>query len=86
MQPTHVFKLLTSPAVAASLLRLTLGGCARTGRVAEGQKTMMIQKDYEALTGRWQLVKSIVDGKPVSEAGLRRTVLITDHDNLPLSR
>ena len=41
---------------------------------------MQIQKDYEALTGRWQLVKSIVDGKPVPEAAVRQTVLITDHD------
>src|SRR5262249_14204254 len=45
-----------------------------------GQKAAMIQKDYDALTGRWQLVKSVVDGKPVPEEEVRKTVLITDHD------
>jgi uncharacterized protein (TIGR03067 family) len=52
----------------------------RTDSTLEGRKSMMIQKDYEALTGRWQLVQSIVDGKPVPETELRNTVLITDHD------
>jgi uncharacterized protein (TIGR03067 family) len=43
-------------------------------------KAMLIQKDYEALTGRWQLVRSVVDGVPLPEAEVRKTVLITDHD------
>ena len=43
-------------------------------------KAMLIQKDYDALTGRWQLVKSIIDGTPVPEAEVAQTVLITDHD------
>jgi uncharacterized protein (TIGR03067 family) len=60
---------------------LAAGGCGRTDVVTkQGQQAMMVQKDYEALTGRWQLVQSIVDGKPVPETELRNTVLITDHD------
>jgi uncharacterized protein (TIGR03067 family) len=60
---------------------LAAGGCGRTDVVTkQGQQAMMVQKDYEALTGRWQLVQSIVDGKPVPEPELRNTVLITDHD------
>jgi uncharacterized protein (TIGR03067 family) len=43
-------------------------------------KAMLIEKDYAALTGRWQLVKSTIDGKPVPEAEVAQTVLITDHD------
>ncbi len=39
-----------------------------------------IKSDYAALTGRWQLVAAQVDGKPVPEAVLKSTVLITDHD------
>ena len=46
----------------------------------ESEKTMLIAKDYDALTGRWQLVKSLVDGKPVPESEVKQTVLITDHD------
>jgi uncharacterized protein (TIGR03067 family) len=74
-------KLLVSTAITASILTLIASGCGRTDIVTkEEQKAMMVQKDYEALTGRWQLVKSIVDGKPVPESELRNTVLITDHD------
>ena len=43
-------------------------------------KAMLIQKDYDALTGRWQLVQSIIDGKAVPESEVAQTVLITDHD------
>jgi uncharacterized protein (TIGR03067 family) len=46
----------------------------------QGDRAMLMQKDYEALTGRWQLVKSIVDGKPVPEDEVRKTILITDHN------
>ena len=46
----------------------------------QGDRAMLVQRDYEALTGRWQLVKSIVDGKPVPEDEVRKTILITDHD------
>jgi uncharacterized protein (TIGR03067 family) len=67
--------------IIASMLILTASGCMpRTDSTLEGRKSMMIQKDYEALTGRWQLDQSIVDGKPVPETELRNTVLITDHD------
>ena len=41
---------------------------------------MLVQKDDEALSGRWQLVKSIVDGTPVPEDQVRKTILITDHN------
>lgn len=44
------------------------------------RKAMSIQSDYDALTGRWQLVKSVVDGTPVPEAEVKKTALITDHD------
>ena len=41
---------------------------------------MLVQKDYEALSARWQLVKSIVDGTPVPEDQVLKTILITDHN------
>jgi hypothetical protein len=46
---------------------------------------MGIRENFEALTGRWQLVESAVDGQPVPEAELRKTVLITDHDTFRFS-
>jgi len=56
-------------------------GLAAASRAEDAsRKAAMIRKDYDALTGRWQLVKSVVDGKPVPEEEVRKTVLITDHD------
>jgi uncharacterized protein (TIGR03067 family) len=43
-------------------------------------KAMLIARDYQALTGRWQLVKSVIDGRSVPEGEVKQTVLITDHD------
>jgi uncharacterized protein (TIGR03067 family) len=74
-------------APAAALLMLFVGAGAAPAQQASAKpatkaadKAALIQKDYAALTGRWQLVKSIVDGKPVPEAEVAQTVLITDHD------
>jgi uncharacterized protein (TIGR03067 family) len=39
-----------------------------------------VESDYDALTGSWQLVRSVVDGVPVPEAEVRKTILITDRD------
>jgi uncharacterized protein (TIGR03067 family) len=78
-----VSALILSAGIGGSMLILSVGGCEhRTDRIGEkgDPKLVAIQEDYEALTGRWQLVESTVDGKPVPEAELRKTVLITDHD------
>jgi uncharacterized protein (TIGR03067 family) len=75
--------LFLSAAIAASLPALTAGCVNRPADKITNEgalKTMDVKKDYEALTGRWQLVKSVVDGKTVPEEEVRKTVLITDHD------
>ena len=54
---------------------------AKAGQHAKAeQKATLVHQDYAALTGRWQLVKSVIDGKSVPEAEVKQTVLITDHD------
>ena len=67
--------LLTAGVAAAFVMSLS-GAFAQQPPT----KAALIQQDYDALTGRWQLVSSIVDGKPVPEAEVKATVLITDHD------
>ena len=71
-------------AIATTLLIWSLDVAAQqmsTKTSTQGSdKTMLIQKDYDALTGRWQLVKSVIDGTPVPETEVAQTVLITDHD------
>lgn len=68
--------------VAWSLLLASTAGAqqAPPATAGRGDNAMLVEKDYDALTGRWQLVKSVVDGKPVPEEEVRKTILITDHD------
>ena len=59
-----------TPTILASLaaFAFAVGGAAP----AEDAKAAAIQADYDALTGTWQLVKSVVDGVPVPEAEVRK--------------
>ena len=70
------------PTILASLAAFAFaaGGPAQPATPTQDAKAAAIQADYEALTGTWQLVKSVVDGVAVPEAEARKTVLITDHD------
>ena len=68
---------MTSMIFAATAV---FAAAASTASGTSGDKAAAIQADYDALTGTWQLVKSVVDGEPVPEAEVRKTVLITDHD------
>ena len=38
------------------------------------------EKDYEALSGTWQLTRAVVNGRPVAASVLRKTILITDRN------
>ena len=79
-----VHHFLSPIAIAAALLISSVDAAAQqmsTKSSTKGSdKAMLIQKDYDALTGRWQLVQSIIDGKPVPDIEVAQTVLITDHD------
>ena len=43
-----------------------------------GPRVEAAQRDYKRLSGTWQLTRAIVDGRPVPEAQVKATVLITD--------
>jgi uncharacterized protein (TIGR03067 family) len=40
----------------------------------------LAQRDYDLLTGTWQLTRGVVNGRPVPASVLRNTILITDHN------
>jgi uncharacterized protein (TIGR03067 family) len=72
-------------AILGLCLALAMGGCAKKDDAAqkrerELRKQQIIQDDYDALTGRWQLVYAVENGRELSGAELRDNVLITDHD------
>jgi uncharacterized protein (TIGR03067 family) len=55
-------------------------GCA-TGKL--GSTTALsaaAQRDYDLLSGTWQLTRGIVNGKPVPGSVARNTILITDRN------
>lgn len=65
--------------VIVPLLWLTttmISGCAASDRSAMDAAA----RDYERLSGTWQLTRAVVDGQPVAEAQLKRTILITDRN------
>jgi uncharacterized protein (TIGR03067 family) len=55
---------------------IIISGCANTQLVTSAA----VQRDYDLLTGTWQLTRGVVNGKPVSANVARHTILITDHN------
>jgi uncharacterized protein (TIGR03067 family) len=64
----------TSVAGLVVLALAVASGCASTDRDAREAAT----RDYERLSGTWQLTRAVVDGVPVSERELQQTILVTD--------
>src|SRR4029434_3549863 len=71
-----------SPAFGSVILTIAgiLTGGYMKPQTATQARQAAIDADYRALSGRWQLVWSVVDGKPVPEDEVRKTVLITKAD------
>jgi uncharacterized protein (TIGR03067 family) len=72
-------------AIVGLCLALMTSGCAKKDDPAQKREQQLrrqrvIQDDYDALTGRWQLVYAVVNGRELSGDELRGQVLITDHD------
>ena len=66
---------------------LTLGavvaitaGCANGKPGGATAESAAAEKDYDRLSGTWQLTRGVVNGRPVPASVLRNTVLITDRN------
>jgi uncharacterized protein (TIGR03067 family) len=46
--------------------------------VAAAAASSQAQRDYQRLSGKWQLTRAYVNGKPLPSSQVSRTVLITD--------
>jgi len=69
-----IISLLTAGAVAAPT-----AGCVNTGVGGSTAQSAGVQRDYDLLSGTWQLTRGVESGKPVPASVLRSTILITDH-------
>jgi uncharacterized protein (TIGR03067 family) len=68
------------PLFVAGAVSLMTAGCS-TGRLRDSTiQSAAAQKDYERLSGTWQLTRGVVNGKPVLASVARNTILITDHN------
>jgi uncharacterized protein (TIGR03067 family) len=55
-------------------------GCANGRPGGSTAQSAAAEKDYERLSGTWQLTRGVVNGRPVPASVLRNTVLITDRN------
>jgi len=59
-------------AISAGCINRQFGGATTQSAAAE--------RDYELLTGTWQLTRAVVNGRLVPASVVRNTILITDHN------
>jgi uncharacterized protein (TIGR03067 family) len=59
-------------AISAGCINRQFGGSTTRSAAAE--------RDYELLTGTWQLTRAVVDGRLVPQSVVRNTILVTDHN------
>ena len=70
----------TIPLFVVGVALLTAAGCSTGGPSGSTTQSAAVQRDYERLSGTWQLTRGVVNGKPVPASVARSTILITDHN------
>jgi uncharacterized protein (TIGR03067 family) len=76
----------TIPLFVVGVALLTAAGCS-TGRPSGSTtQSAAVQRDYERLSGTWQLTRGVVNGKPVPANLARNTILITDRNTFRLPK
>src|SRR6266496_3416991 len=78
LQKARMIKAI--PILAISAVLAIAGGCANGRSGGATAQSAAAEKDYERLSGTWQLTRAVVNGKPVPASVLRNTILITDHN------
>jgi uncharacterized protein (TIGR03067 family) len=66
--------------LATGAVATITAGCASSNLSGPGAESTAAQRDYERLSGTWQLTRGVVNGKPVPASVLRNTILIIDHN------
>ena len=66
--------------LAIGVVAAITNGCANNPVGGTTTESAAAQKDYERLSGTWQLTRGVVNGKPVPASVARNTILITDRN------
>src|SRR5437899_8672080 len=62
------------------ILAAITGGCANVPIGGTTAESAAAQRDYQLLSGTWQLTRGVVNGKPVPASVARNTILVTDRN------
>jgi uncharacterized protein (TIGR03067 family) len=73
-----MIKVISTLAIGAVLA--IAAGCANGRPGGATAQSAAAEKDYERLSGTWQLTRAVVNGRSVPASVLRNTVLITDRN------
>jgi uncharacterized protein (TIGR03067 family) len=68
------------PVLAIGIVAAITASCANSKLGGATAQSAAAQRDYERLSGTWQLTRAVVNGKPVPASVLRNTILITDRN------
>jgi uncharacterized protein (TIGR03067 family) len=68
------------PVLVAGAVSVMTAGRSTGGLRDSTIQSAAAQRDYERLSGTWQLTRGVVNGKPVPASAARNTILITDHN------
>jgi uncharacterized protein (TIGR03067 family) len=74
-----MIKRLSIPTIGLAI-SLIVTACANREFGAPTGDSAAVRRDYDLLTGTWQLTRGVVNGKAVPANVARNTVLITDHN------
>src|SRR5439155_16212820 len=74
------------PPFAVGIALFIAAGCSTGGPSGSTMQSAAARKDYERLSGTWQLTRGVVNGKPVSASVARNTILITDRNTFRLPK
>lgn len=68
------------PVFIAGGLVVVIAACATGGPGGSSTPSAAAQRDYQRLSGTWQLTRGVVNGELVPANVARNTILITDHN------
>src|SRR6266436_6650817 len=75
---TSIFAIGVVAAISASCANNPPGGATAESAAA--------QRDYQLLSGTWQLTRAVDNGKPVPAGEARNTILVTDRNTFRLPK
>lgn len=72
--------------LAIGAVAVITSGCATNKPGESIAQSPAAQRDYELLSGTWQLTRGVDNGKPVPAGEARNTILITDRNTFRLPK